>query len=67
MAFEYINKKNQKYFLHKKLVQLKGSGKQQMIYFFSKVAGDGAINEVPEGYGVVENKKTGLPVLKRQH
>jgi hypothetical protein len=36
-----------------------------MIFFFAREEREGALNEVPEGYHVVENKKTGLPMLKR--
>lgn len=63
MAFEYTNKKGVKYYLHSKEVTLRG-GRQQMIYFFSKDP-SGSIDSVPGGFIVVENPRTGLPVLKR--
>lgn len=65
MAYSHTNSKGQTYFLHSKDVTLRG-GRKQTIYFFAKEERDGALNEVPEGYHVVENKKTGLPMLKRQ-
>jgi len=66
VAFEYTNQKGQKYYLHKREVTLRGSGKKQTIYYFAKITGVNAIDEVPEGFKVVENKRTGLPVLARQ-
>jgi len=45
-------------------VTLKG-GRQQTIYFFAKEVKDGAIDEVPAGYIVIENSRTGLPILKK--
>ncbi len=46
-------------------VVLRGSGKTQRIYFFAKVTAKGSLDALPEGYKVIENKKTGLPVLKK--
>lgn len=66
MAFQYKNSKGQEYFLHHTKVTLKGSGKKQDIYFFSRKVGKGAIDALPEGYAVLEVKKTGLPVLKKK-
>lgn len=65
MAFEYTNKKGTKYFLHSQVVTLRGGGRQQTIYYFSRKAGKNAIDAVPQGFKVVENTRTGLPVLKR--
>jgi hypothetical protein len=65
MAYEHTNARDQKYFLHKRDVTLRGSGKHQVIYFFARKTGSGAIDELPAGYEVVENKRTGLPVLKK--
>ena len=63
MAFSYTNSKGKTYFLHSKLVELKG-GRKQPLFYFAKEAKDGALNEVPEGYMVSESKN-GLPVLKK--
>lgn len=55
------------YYLYKKDVTLRG-GRTQTIYFFSKDAnndrGEG-LDDLPGGYEVMENAKTGLPMLKR--
>lgn len=66
MAYEYTNAKGTKYYLHQTLVTLRGGGRQQTIYYFSREPGSKAIDEVPEGFKVVENPRTGLPVLKRK-
>ncbi len=66
MAFKYTNSKGQDYFLHHTKVTLRGSGKTQDIYYFSKTAGKNAIDALPEGRMVLEVKKTGLPVLKKK-
>ncbi len=65
MAFSYRNSKGRTYFLHSKNVTLKG-GRKQMIYYFAKVAGMGAQNEIPAGYKVIESARTGLPILKKR-
>lgn len=65
MAYQYKNTKGTDYYLHSRDVQLRGSNKKQTIYFFAKIAGIGGMDQVPAGYEVVENTRTGLPVLRR--
>jgi len=64
MAFEHVNSKGQTYYLHQREVTLKG-GRLQTIYFFARTEKDGVIDALPEGYLVVENTRTGLPILKK--
>ncbi|TAK89168.1 hypothetical protein EPO04_03655 [Patescibacteria group bacterium] len=64
MAYNHTNSKGQTYYLHQRDVTLKG-GRQQRIYFFAREVKDGAIDALPEGYVVVENPRTGLPILKK--
>ncbi len=65
MAHSVKSKKSgETYYLHSKDVTLRG-GRQQTIYFFAREVKDGALDEVPEGYVVVENSRTGLPMLKK--
>ena len=64
MAFTHVNSKGQTYYLHQRDVTLKG-GRVQRIYFFAREVKDGAIDALPEGYIVVENPRTGLPILKK--
>lgn len=66
MAFTHVNSKGQTYYLHRREVTLKG-GRQQTIYFFAREEKDGVIDEMPEGMEVVENTKTGLPILKKSN
>jgi cation diffusion facilitator CzcD-associated flavoprotein CzcO len=63
-AYSYTNSKGQTYYLHKKDVTLK-NGRVQTIYFFARDVRDEAIEAVPEGYEVVETKRTGMPVLRK--
>lgn len=63
MAFAHTNSKGQTYYLHSKEVELKG-GRKQTIYYFAKEVKPGALDSVPTGKRVVENPKTGLPLLK---
>ncbi|MBC7081274.1 MAG: hypothetical protein H5T44_03410 [Thermoplasmatales archaeon] len=67
MAYEYISKKNKKkYTLYTRDVTLKG-GKKQTIYFFSSgKPKSGKQCDMPPGYTVVENPRTGLPFLKKK-
>ncbi len=63
MAYSYTNSKGKTYILHSKIVEMKG-GRMQPLFYFAKEAGEGALNEVPDGY-VVSESKNGLPVLKK--
>lgn len=64
MAYSHTNSKGQTYYLHMKDVTLKG-GRLQRIYFFARDVREGAVDAMPAGYIVVENARTGLPVLKK--
>lgn len=64
MAYSVTNSKGQTYYLHGRMVTLRG-GRKQQIYFFAREEKDGAMDEMPEGYMVTENKRTGLPMLKK--
>ena len=63
MAYAHTNSRGQTYYLHSKEVELKG-GRKQVIYYFAKEVKPGALDAVPPGKQVVENSKTGLPLLK---
>ena len=65
LAYQYTNNKGNQYYLHGMEVTLRGSGKKQRIFFFAKDVRAGSLDAVPAGYEVVENKRTGLPVLRR--
>jgi len=64
MAYSFTNKKGVKYYLHSKMVNLKG-GREQTIYFFARDIRPGAQEAVPAGYKVIETAKTGMPILKK--
>lgn len=59
---EYKNNKGIIYYLNSKVVKF--GGKEKTIYFFSRDKRDSYCDKFPEGYIVVENKKSGLPLLK---
>lgn len=54
MAYEYTNKRGQKYYLHSK-------GK---LFFFSKKKEESI--DLPSVYKIVENPRTGLPMVKKK-
>lgn len=65
MAYNVKSKKSgETYFLHRREVSLRG-GRRQTIYFFAREIKDGALNELPSGYVITENERTGLPMLKK--
>jgi hypothetical protein len=66
MAYEYTNSRGNKYYLNKRTVTLRGSGHTQTIFYFTRTPGPATIDEVPEGYTVVESKRNALPVLKKK-
>lgn len=66
MSFSAVsNKSGKTYFLHSRLQELKG-GQKVTLYYFAGVAGPEAIDDLPEGYEVSENIRTGLPLLKKK-
>ena len=66
MAYSVKSKKSGKdYILHSKDVTLKG-GRKQRIFYFAGEQKPGALNELPAGYEVMENKRTGLPMLRKK-
>ncbi|MEK7145617.1 MAG: hypothetical protein AAB802_00345 [Patescibacteria group bacterium] len=64
MAYQVTNSKGQTYFLHGKQVTLRG-GRKQQIYYFAREAKADSMDALPNGYKVTENKRTGLPMLKK--
>lgn len=65
MAYSVQSKKTgETYYLHSKDVTLRG-GRKQTIYFFARKEREGAMDDLPEGYAVMENSRTGLPMLKK--
>lgn len=64
-AYSHTNSKGVTYYLHTKEVTLRG-GKAQRIFYFAKDERPEAIEELPEGYMVVENPRNGFLTLKRK-
>jgi len=56
-------KSGQTYYLHSKEVTLRG-GRKQTIYYFAREEKANAC-DLPDGYEVMENKRTGLPMLRK--
>lgn len=66
MAYSVVSKKSGKtYILHSKAVKLKGAKVARPIYWFAGKQTKEALNALPSGYKVIENKRTGLPLLKK--
>lgn len=66
MAFSVVSKKSKKtYYLHSRLQKLKG-GQEVTLYYFAGEAKAGAIDAVPAGMEVIENERTGLPMLRKK-
>lgn len=63
MAYQHTNSKGNSYYLNSKDVTLKSTGRVQTIYYFSKDSRSTGC-ELPAGKKVIENSKTGLPMLK---
>jgi len=66
VAYSVKSKKSGKmYYLHTKEVELAG-GRKQRIYYFAGVAETNALDALPAGYEVMENERTGLPMLRKK-
>lgn len=66
MAYTHTNKKGTTYYLNSQGVTLRGSGKKQTIYYFTREVRKTSMDKLPDDFKVVENQKTGLPTLKRK-
>ena len=65
MAYSHKNSKGQTYYLHSKEVKLR-NGREQRIFYFAREEKKGeSLPEVPQGYKVGENQRTGLPFLSK--
>jgi hypothetical protein len=64
MAFTQTNSKGVTYYLNSKEVKLRG-GQVQRIYYFSRDQRPEAVDKLPDGMTVSENKKNGFMTLKR--
>ena len=62
MAFAFTNSKGVTYYLHTRRTPA-ASGKERVLFFFSKEIKEGALDAIPAGKVVVE-MKTGMLVLK---
>ncbi len=66
MTYSVKSKKSGKtYYLHSKDVKLAGN-RMQKIFYFAGEAKSNAINDLPTGYEVMENERTGLPMLRKK-
>ncbi|HEX2749729.1 MAG TPA: hypothetical protein VHM91_17090 [Verrucomicrobiales bacterium] len=66
MAFSVVSKKSGKtYHLHLK-EQKRADGGITKLYFFGGEVKEGALDKLPDGYKVIENERTGLPMLKKK-
>jgi hypothetical protein len=63
MGYVHTNSRGIQYHLNTKVVTLRGN-KEQSIFYFSKDERPEAC-DMPEGYIVVENKKSGFLTLKK--
>jgi len=59
VGFEHKNSRGQTYYLHSQEMKNK-----RTLYFFSKKS-EGSTG-LPPGYSIIENPKTGLPMLKKK-
>ncbi len=66
MTFSVKSQKKWKNILsHTKEVKLAG-GRLQRIYYFAGTEGPNTLDALPEGFEVMENSRTGLPMLRRK-
>ena len=66
MPYTVKSKKSGKnYILHLK-EQKRADGGVTKLFYFAGEAKEGALDDLPEGYQVIENERTGLPFLERK-
>ena len=60
-AYSHQNSKGVTYYLNSR--EGKNGAK---LYYFSREAGENSLPSLPSGYEVMENSRTGLPMLKKK-
>ena len=66
MAYSVKSKKSGKtYYLHTKEVKLAGN-RMQRIYYFAGEVSENSLDALPAGYEIMENGRTGLPMLRKK-
>ena len=60
-AYSHKNSKGVTYYLNSR--EGKNGAK---LYYFSRESGENSLDSLPSGYVVMENERTGLPMLKKQ-
>lgn len=60
MGYEHTNSRGVKYYLHSREVGTKGA----KLFFFSKDSTDSI--DLPDNMTVMENERTGLPMVKKK-
>lgn len=68
MAYQYTSSRGVTYHLHKSAVILRGHKVSRTIYFFTKDAnGKGEPCDLPTNCEVIENARSGMPLLRKRH
>lgn len=63
MPFTFKNSKGDLYYLHSTSA---GKNNEGELFYFAKSAGSNVIDDLPDGFKVIESDRTGLPVVKRK-
>lgn len=67
MSYQYTNSRSTTYYLHRSAVILRGHKVSQTIYFFTKNAnGKGEPCDLPTNCEVMENTRSGMPLLRKK-
>lgn len=68
MSYQHTNSRGTIYYLHKSAVILRGHKVSQTIYFFTKdTNGKGEPCDLPTSCEVIENARSGMPLLRKKH
>jgi len=66
MPYTHVNSKGETYYLHGKDVVLRNHRVQRIHYFARQPRPGEVLEELPPGYVITENPRTGLPILARE-
>lgn len=62
-----MNAKGEVYFLHSRWVSLRNTDKDMVIYWFARAINKLKVCEsLPKGYEVIENERSGMPLLRKK-
>lgn len=64
-AFRYTSRDGRRYYLHRRMLAQSSGRPRHLLYFAPDLRPGEEVARLPAGYDIIENDRTGMPLLKR--